>query len=104
VRTLKRILLAAVVALTLLSASSASAGTGGLPLRTCGQIQTGGGWSVAATPGVVCRKARKVIRASGFGERRSALGFQCVSRREGQYGYAAKCHRGKQAVIGTTGA
>lgn len=97
------ILLAAVAALALLLPSSASAGTGGLPLRQCGQIQFGAGWAVKATPGVGCRQARKVIRASGFGERRSALGFQCASGQESQDGYAVKCHKGKQVVTGTTG-
>lgn len=92
-----------VMGLALLVAGSASAGTGGLPLRPCGQIPTGSVWSVEATSGVGCQKARKVIRASGFGEESSALGFHCTSGQEGQYGFAVKCHKGKQTVIGTTG-
>src|ERR1700744_2295663 len=62
-------------ALTLFAAGSATAGTGGPPLRSCGQIPTGAVWTVKATPGVGCQKARKVIKASGFGERSIALGF-----------------------------
>jgi hypothetical protein len=97
------VVLATVVALVLFVAGPASAGTGGAPLRSCGQIPTGAVWSVKATPGVGCRKARQVIKASGFGERSSALGFHCTSGREGQYGFAVKCHKGEQTVTGTTG-
>jgi hypothetical protein len=91
------IVLTMATALILLVAGPASAGTGG-------EIPAGSVWSVKATPGVSCRKARQVIKASGFGEKLTALGFHCTSGQEGQYGFAVKCHKGRQTVTGTTGA
>lgn len=91
----------AVVALTMaIFASSSSARDN---LRPCGSIPFGSVYNVTASPSIPCRKARKIIKKAVFGEKHRALGFQCHSGREGQYGFAVKCHRGDKRVIGTSG-
>jgi len=98
----KTIAVSMVIAAALTMAVLAPSSSAREPLKSCGTIPIGSVYNVTASPGIGCHKARKIIKKAISGKHQ-VLGFQCHSGREGQYGFAIKCHRGDKRVIGSSG-